>query len=201
MKWRLPRSSNPAIVISGSVSAPGDPSGRLKRLMVDKQPSYLLSDPVRERGARNQRKACEVYLEPLRAARRLETVGCHFHHCTVEHAVTEISEDHRRGFLEQDLFAPLLEARKEKPSSRGDGAEHTALVQQLNPALDEGSIDVVLGARIGLLELLLRRQARSSKRWVHQHHIKAGLHEINERDALRGITREQASPHTRPPSR
>ena len=51
--------------------------------------------------------------------------------------------------------------------------ERAGWVQKLDATLYERCIDVVLGPRIGRLELLLRRQARRAERRVHQHNVEA----------------------------
>ena len=72
-----------------------------------------------------------------------------------------------------------------------------ARVQKLDAALNESRVDVVLGSRVALLELLLRRQAPGAERWIHQHHIETCAHEIDKRDALRGVARKKPSAHAR----
>ena len=57
-------------------------------------------------------------------------------------------------------------------------------------AFDEGCVDIVLRSRIGLLEFLLSGEARRAERRIHQHDVKAGAQQVNQRDALRCVARK-----------
>src|ERR1017187_4974840 len=70
-------------------------------------------------------------------------------------------------------------------------------MEELDAALDERGINVVLCARIGLLELFLSGEAGGAERRVHQHDIKTVAQKVDQRDALRSILRKQPSAHPR----
>src|ERR1039458_9456454 len=67
-------------------------------------------------------------------------------------------------------------------------------MEELDAALDERGINVVLCARIGLLELFLSGEAGGAERRVHQHDIKKVGQKGDQRDALRTIRRQPTSP-------
>src|SRR5205823_10156414 len=94
-----------------------------------------------------------------------------------------------------------LETRKEESGARGDRAQQSMVVKQLDGALDKGRVDVVLRPRVGLLELLLGGKARRAERWVHQHHVETRAQEVDQRHALRRIARKKPPPHAGTASR
>lgn len=53
-------------------------------------------------------------------------------------------------------------------------------MEQVQPALDKGGVEVVLRARIGLLKGRLPAFAGRAKGRIHQHHVVAALAHIDE---------------------
>ena len=65
-------------------------------------------------------------------------------------------------------------------------------MQEFNPALDKRRIEVVLRTGVCLFEVLLCTDTASPKGRVHEDDIEPRPHEVNERDTLGRVTREEA---------
>ena len=70
-------------------------------------------------------------------------------------------------------------------------------MQKLDAALDEGGIDVVLGARITRLKLPLGSEAADAERRIHKHHIEPASCQFDEGDALGRIACKETPAHAR----
>ncbi len=88
-------------------------------------------------------------------------------HGSVEHALAKIRNDCGARFTEHYLLAPLAKGREEEAGARGDGAQQASGVKPMETSFDEGSVDIVLGARVVLLDLRPGGLARLSKWRVH----------------------------------
>ena len=68
--------------------------------------------------------------------------------------------------------------------------------KQLDSALHESRINVVLGARITALKVSLRNQTARAERRVHEHDIELPTHGLNESYALFGVVRKKPTTRT-----
>jgi len=70
------------------------------------------------------------------------------------------------------------------------------LAQELQPALDEGGIQIVFGAGISLPNVRLAPLAGRAEGRIHQHHVVPAPHQVDKGDALLGVSGEEPPGHT-----
>src|SRR5690606_15945033 len=126
----------------------------------------------------------------------LQAIGGGLNHCAVQHTVSEVSYDDRRGLAEKNLLAPLLKARKEEASSGGDCAYASSRCQQFDGTLDERRIHVVLGARVRPHEILLGARAAGTEGRIHQHRVEVLFGHGQQPYAVRYVLSEEPLPRT-----
>ena len=95
----------------------------------------------------------------------------------------------------QDLPSPLLERREEHSRSRGDGAEVTVGLAELESPADECCEQVVvLGGKPGVrgTEVWFRLRNGLAEWWVHQHDVVPLANYVDEPQSIVGFRCQQA---------